>query len=69
VLSTMQNRSFIQGDSYEYCNSFEVNLCIFFVFVVFIFLSRDSNRMLILFFYLEIVTECFFFGYDSSSFL
>jgi hypothetical protein len=48
VLYTMQNRSFIQGDSYEYCNSFEVNLCFFFCLCCFYF------------FYLETVTKCFF---------
>jgi hypothetical protein len=49
VLYTMQNRSFLEGDSYEYCNSFEVNLYnFFFVSVVFIF------------FYLKTVTKCFF---------
>jgi hypothetical protein len=58
VLYTMQNRSFLEGDSYEYCNSFEVNLYNFFFCLCcfYFFLSQDSNQM-------------FFLGYDNSSFL
>lgn len=66
VLYTMQNHSFLQGDSYEYCDSFEVNLYIFktedrgnmsLLLLLFLsFLSQDNNQI-------------FSLGYDSSGFL